>query len=135
MLSQEWWRRELYKPMTAEQMVNQITAGLSARDANDYLAQARTWQRHNVGDTPGFGGDVEAEAVFDVPQRESASFEPADQWERERAVGFDRELAGQIGLVVRRDRQHVLRADDVVGDRRSGLRSGCNRRKREEQGE
>ncbi|NCW44309.1 MAG: homoserine acetyltransferase, partial [Gemmatimonadaceae bacterium] len=28
-------------------------------DANDYILQARTWQRHNVGDTPGFDGDVE----------------------------------------------------------------------------
>jgi homoserine O-acetyltransferase len=59
-LSQEWWRRELYKPLSAEQMVNQITAGLSARDANDYIAQARTWQRHNIGETAGFGGSVEA---------------------------------------------------------------------------
>jgi homoserine O-acetyltransferase len=58
--SQEWWRRELYQPMTVEQTLEQLTAGLSARDANDYIAQARTWQRHNVGTTPGFGGDVEA---------------------------------------------------------------------------
>jgi len=59
-LSQEWWRRELYKPMTVEQTLDQLITGLSARDANDYIAQARTWQRHNVGATPGFGGDVEA---------------------------------------------------------------------------
>ena len=29
------------------------------RDANNLISQARTWQRHNVGDTPGFGGDHE----------------------------------------------------------------------------
>ena len=28
-------------------------------DANDYILQARTWQHHDVGTTPGFGGDVE----------------------------------------------------------------------------
>jgi homoserine O-acetyltransferase len=28
-------------------------------DANDYILQVRAWQRHDVGDTPGFGGDVE----------------------------------------------------------------------------
>ena len=26
---------------------------------NNLISQARTWQRHNVGDTPGFGGDHE----------------------------------------------------------------------------
>ncbi|HXT32861.1 MAG TPA: hypothetical protein VN716_26340, partial [Vicinamibacterales bacterium] len=25
---------------------------------NDYILQARTWQRHDVGRTPGFDGDV-----------------------------------------------------------------------------
>jgi homoserine O-acetyltransferase len=30
-----------------------------ARDPNNMISQARTWQRHNVGDTPGFGGDHE----------------------------------------------------------------------------
>ena len=40
--------------------MNLVTAAVSVRDANDYIAQARTWQRHNVGDTPGFGGDIEA---------------------------------------------------------------------------
>ena len=28
-------------------------------DANNYILQARTWERHDVGGTPGFGGDVE----------------------------------------------------------------------------
>ena len=28
-------------------------------DANDYILQARTWEKHDVGTTPGFGGDVE----------------------------------------------------------------------------
>ena len=28
-------------------------------DANNYILQARTWALHDVGTTPGFGGDVE----------------------------------------------------------------------------
>lgn len=61
--SQEWWRRELWRTSapagtTFEQFMNGFRTRFSA-DANDYILQARTWQRHDVGDTPGFGGDVE----------------------------------------------------------------------------
>ena len=28
-------------------------------DANDMILQARTWEKHDVGSTPGFDGDVE----------------------------------------------------------------------------
>jgi homoserine O-acetyltransferase len=63
--SQEWWRRELWKTVTPpgttfDQYVSRFrTNFLSAADANDVILQARTWQRHNVGATPGFDGDVE----------------------------------------------------------------------------
>jgi homoserine O-acetyltransferase len=61
--SQEWWRTELWRSSAApgttfEQFMNTFRTRFSA-DANNYILQARTWQRHNVGDTPGFGGDVE----------------------------------------------------------------------------
>src|SRR6202021_784067 len=61
--SQEWWRKELWrdgaKPATTfEQVMNSFNTRFSA-DANDYILQARTWQKHDVGTTPGFGGDVE----------------------------------------------------------------------------
>jgi homoserine O-acetyltransferase len=61
--SQEWWRRELWRSSapagtTFEQYMQSFRTRFSA-DANNYILQARTWQRHNVGDTPGFGGDVE----------------------------------------------------------------------------
>jgi homoserine O-acetyltransferase/O-succinyltransferase len=61
--SQEWWRRELWKASAApgttfEQYSNSFKKRFSA-DANDYILQARTWERHNVGTTPGFDGDVE----------------------------------------------------------------------------
>src|SRR5689334_589112 len=61
--SQEWWRKELWKTIspadtTFEQYVQRRRGSFRA-DANDYILQARTWQRHDVGGTPGFGGDVE----------------------------------------------------------------------------
>ncbi len=60
--SQEWWRRETWKAanpnMTFEQQMNSFRRRFSA-DANDYILQARTWEKHDVGTTPGFGGDVE----------------------------------------------------------------------------
>lgn len=57
--SQEWWRRELFKPQfkTIEEVLASRAARDTARDANNLISQARTWQRHDVGDTPGFGGD------------------------------------------------------------------------------
>jgi homoserine O-acetyltransferase len=59
--SQEWWRRELFKPQwkTVDEVLANRTARDAVRDANNLIAQARTWQRHNVGDTPDFGGDHE----------------------------------------------------------------------------
>ncbi len=59
--SQEWWRRELFKPefaTVAAALQGEVDRQMS-RDPNNLIAQARTWQRHNVGDTAGFGGDVE----------------------------------------------------------------------------
>ena len=61
--SQEWWRQELWRTIspagtTFEQYLQRRRGSFRA-DANDYILQARTWQRHDVGATPGFGGDVE----------------------------------------------------------------------------
>ena len=59
--SQEWWRRELFKPQwaTVDEVLAARAARDAVRDANNLISQARTWQRHNVGDTPGFNGDHE----------------------------------------------------------------------------
>jgi len=61
--SQEWWRRELWRSNTpAGTTFDQVWQGFRKRfsaDANDYILQARTWQRHDVGTTAGFGGDTE----------------------------------------------------------------------------
>jgi homoserine O-acetyltransferase len=60
--SQEWWRQELWRTnspagTTFEQAWQVFRKRFSA-DANDYILQARTWQRHDVGTTPGFNGDT-----------------------------------------------------------------------------
>jgi homoserine O-acetyltransferase len=54
--SQEWWRRELWRPRgtSFEQVSNRFRTSFSA-DANDYILQARTWQKHDVS----AGGDIE----------------------------------------------------------------------------
>jgi len=65
LFSQEWWRRELWreteKPGTTfDQVLNNFrTNFIPGADANDLILQMRTWERHDVGATPGFGGDVE----------------------------------------------------------------------------
>jgi homoserine O-acetyltransferase len=61
--SQEWWRKELWKTTAApgttlDQVIEQRRHSFRA-DANDYILQARTWERHDVGKTKGFDGDVE----------------------------------------------------------------------------
>ena len=63
--SQEWWRKELWKANAApgttldQYLQNFANNFLSAADANDMILQARTWEKHDVGTTAGFGGDVE----------------------------------------------------------------------------
>ena len=63
--SQEWWRRELWRnPARPAQTFAQVVENfrinfIPGADANDLILQARTWERHDVGTTPGFDGDVE----------------------------------------------------------------------------
>ncbi|HSQ31505.1 MAG TPA: alpha/beta fold hydrolase [Gemmatimonadaceae bacterium] len=63
--SQEWWRKELWKASapagtTLEQYLQRFrTNFIPGADANDLILQARTWEKHDVGQTPGFNGDVE----------------------------------------------------------------------------
>jgi homoserine O-acetyltransferase len=65
LFSQEWWRKEMWregaKPGTTfESFVNDLkTNFIPGADANNLILQMRTWERHNVGTTPGFNGDVE----------------------------------------------------------------------------
>jgi homoserine O-acetyltransferase len=62
--SQEWWRRELWRTImpnakTAEDALAVVIKGFEGADANNYILQARTWERHDVGTTKGFDGNVE----------------------------------------------------------------------------
>ena len=63
--SQEWWRRELWRVnsppgTTFEQVVEKFrTSFIPGADANDLILQMRAWEHHNVGTSPGFGGDIE----------------------------------------------------------------------------
>jgi homoserine O-acetyltransferase len=65
LFSQEWWRRELWregaKPGTTfESTLHEFrTNFIPGADANDLILQMRTWEFHDVGTTPGFGGDAE----------------------------------------------------------------------------
>ena len=62
--SQEWWRKELWRSefpagTTFDKVVDSFRTGfIPGADANDLILQMRTWERHDVGTTPGYGGDV-----------------------------------------------------------------------------
>jgi homoserine O-acetyltransferase len=63
--SQEWWRRDIWRTMpwadaTLEKSIENFRGRfIRGGDANNLILQMRTWERHDVGATPGFDGDVE----------------------------------------------------------------------------
>jgi homoserine O-acetyltransferase len=63
--SQEWWRKELWRTTaqpgtTFEQTMDRYRKRfIPGADANDLILQMRTWEKHDVGTTPGFNGDTE----------------------------------------------------------------------------
>src|ERR1700751_1685907 len=65
LFSQEWWRKEMWREgakqgTTFENFVNDLkTNFIPGADANNLILQMRTWEKHDVGTTPGFAGDVE----------------------------------------------------------------------------
>jgi homoserine O-acetyltransferase len=74
LFSQEWWRQERWREIAPPGTT--LDAFVAARkksfipgaDANDLILQARTWERHDVGKTKGFDGNVEkALASIKVP--------------------------------------------------------------------
>ncbi len=74
LFSQAWWREELWKPGSPPGTTfRDVFEGLHkdfipGADANDVILQMRTWEGHDVGTTPGFGGDVKkALASIRVP--------------------------------------------------------------------
>ena len=72
--SQEWWREELWRTdqpagTTFESVVEQYkTHFIPGADANNLILQMRTWEKNNVGATPGFDGD-EKKALRSIKSR------------------------------------------------------------------
>lgn len=66
LFSQEWWRRELWRSdpslgSTLPQVIDHFRKHfIPGADANNLILQMRTWESNDVGDTPPFGGNVEA---------------------------------------------------------------------------
>jgi homoserine O-acetyltransferase len=65
--SQEWWRQELWRTNTAEfggtfdQVVDNFRLHfIPDADANNLILQMRTWEKHDVGTTAAFRGDIAA---------------------------------------------------------------------------
>lgn len=61
--SQEWWRDELWKAGNPRATLEGTLARfrddfITGADANDLILQLRTWEKHDVGTTPGFHGDT-----------------------------------------------------------------------------
>ncbi len=65
LFSQEWWRQELWKSeepagTTFTQVLEHYkTNFIPGADANNLILQMHTWEKHDVGTTAGFGGDVQ----------------------------------------------------------------------------
>jgi homoserine O-acetyltransferase len=65
LFSQEWWRKELWREAfpqgtTFDQVLNRFrTNFIPGADANNLILHCRTWEKHDIGTTPGFNGDVE----------------------------------------------------------------------------
>jgi homoserine O-acetyltransferase/O-succinyltransferase len=59
--SQEWWRRELFRPQSAS--VDAVLEGSvrtwTARNLNNAVQLARTWQHHDISTTKGLDGNIE----------------------------------------------------------------------------
>jgi homoserine O-acetyltransferase/O-succinyltransferase len=66
LFSQEWWRRELWRSDSSmggsfDEVVERLrTDFIPGADANNLILQMRTWEKHDVGSTPPFHGDVQA---------------------------------------------------------------------------
>ena len=66
LFSQEWWRQELWRTdtelgTTFDEVVDHFRHHfIPDADANNLILQMRTWEKHDVGTTAPFHGDVEA---------------------------------------------------------------------------
>jgi peroxiredoxin len=80
--SPEAWPRDLFDNLSeqeVEQFLESISDGFLSRDANNLLSQAETWKRHDVGDTKGFGGNLE-QALTSIQARVLLMPSTSDQY-------------------------------------------------------
>jgi len=89
--SQEFWRREAHltvQQRTFAETLKQWEEAFLDSDANDLLSQATTWQKHDIGKTPGLDGTLQTALrsikarVLLMPSDSDFYFPPADM-ERE----------------------------------------------------
>jgi homoserine O-acetyltransferase/O-succinyltransferase len=64
LFSPDWWRDELWRADTArgrsfDDVLSRIIAAFQIYDANDMLSQFQMWASHDIGTSPGYGGDTE----------------------------------------------------------------------------
>jgi len=59
--SQEWWRREMYRPQfqTVDAVLENSVRNWTNRNLNDAVQLARTWQDHDISRTRGLDGNIE----------------------------------------------------------------------------
>ena len=72
LFSQEWWRTELWKADTSNghnfnEVLSRIVDDFTHNDANDMILQARMWEDHDIGTTPGYHGIEQALRAIQVP--------------------------------------------------------------------
>jgi len=72
LFSQEWWRTELWKADTSnghnfKEVLSRIVDDFTHNDANDMILQARMWEDHDIGTTPGYHGIEQALRAIQVP--------------------------------------------------------------------
>jgi len=67
LFSQEWWRQKLWRTApnhfgkNFDEVIEHFRSNfVPGADANNLILQMRTWEKHDVGGTPTFHGDVEA---------------------------------------------------------------------------
>jgi homoserine O-acetyltransferase len=72
LFSQEWWRTELWKADTSNghnvnEVLSRIVDDFTHNDANDMILQARMWEAHDIGTTPGYHGIEHALRAIKIP--------------------------------------------------------------------
>ena len=118
--SPEAWPRDLFDNLSdqeLEQTLESLSESFLTADANNLLSQAETWKRHDVGDTKGFGGNLE-KALGSIQARVLLLPSTSDQY-----FPLDR-----CGLRVRIDSRRQAAADSVGfwTHGRRWHRSGCD---------